>query len=441
MSEENTAASKLCLGKSAKDTVDWKLCILCQESTARKGALIQNPKSKSYQKLLDAVEERASLQDETYIGSQEHLKQFNKETFIEKKPVWHRGCYSDATNPISLQQARDRLQHAKSTGSHVEKKRGHKRRLSQMEESATTAPFTRSATEPLKKSYCFFCQKDDGQTLFTVRTENAGKELRRALEISQDQVLTTRLNNAIPPSDAHAIDVRYHKLCWARHVFHVLRDDACNQAKSTKTALPMQIPCLIELINLVDFQTQNKAYLPMDIVETTYISMLGGIDEAKKHTPTLTRQWLKDQILSELPTVKSVRQKDRRKPSILYCPEACEEDMIHSSLKQNVASEMENTVMIHKTAKLVRKSITKFAGEKEADAITVSSTRDVPTDLYSLIGWILVGSEEQLQTEVTSRKVDRSALTICQNIMYSFKTMRQVQHKPMKASHTFRTPH
>ncbi len=76
--------------------------------------------------------------------------------------MWHRGCYSDATNPISLQQARDRLQHFKSTGSHVDIKRGHKRRLSQMEESATTGistPFTRSATEPLKKSYCFFFSK------------------------------------------------------------------------------------------------------------------------------------------------------------------------------------------------------------------------------------------------------------------------------------------
>ncbi len=101
--------------------------------------------------------------------------------------------------------------------------------------------------------------------------------------------------------------------------------------------------------------------------QLTYLCWV-AFDEAKKHTPTLTRQWLKDQILSELPTVKSVRPKDRRKPSILYCPEACEEDMIHSSLKQNVASEMENTVMIHKTAKLIRKSITKFAGEEEADA-------------------------------------------------------------------------
>lgn len=117
--------------------------------------------------------------------------------------------------------------------------------------------------------------------------------------------------------------------------------------------------------------------------------------------------------------------------------------MVYSSLMQNVTSEMENTMMIYKTAKLVRNSITKFAGEKkETDTITVSSTRDdIPTDLYSLIRWILVGSEEQLQTEMRSRTVDRSALTICQNIMYAFKTRRQVQHIPKKASDTFRTPH
>ena len=252
----------------------------------------------------------------------------------------------------------------------------------------------------------------------------------------------TRLNNAISPSDAHAIDVRYHKVCWTRHVFHVLRDDACNQAKSTETALPMQIPCLIELINLVDFQTQNKAYIPMDVIEKTYISMLGGSDEVQKHIPTLTRQWLKDKILSELPTVKSVRQKDRRKSAVLYCPKACEEDMVYCSLMKNDNSEMENTMMIHKTAKLVRNSITKFVREeKETGTITVSSTRDdIPTDLYCLIRWILVGSEEQLQTEIRRRTVDRSALTICQNIMYAFKTRRQMQHIPKKASNTFRTP-
>ena len=128
--------------------------------------------------------------------------------------------------------------------------------------------------------------------------------------------------------------------------------------------------------------------------------MLGGRDEAQKHTPTLTRQWLKDKILSELSTVKSVRQQDRRKPSLLYCPAACEEDMVYSSLVQIITSEIEKTRTIHKTAKMVCDSIIKCAGEKEeSNSIIVSTTRDdTPTALYGLIRWIMVGSEEELQT-------------------------------------------
>lgn len=75
------------------------------------------------------------------------------------------------------------------------KKRGHKRHSSEMEDSVTpssSAPFTRSATEPLTKTHCFFCHTDEGQNLFTVRTENAGNALRQAVQISQDQVLMTR---------------------------------------------------------------------------------------------------------------------------------------------------------------------------------------------------------------------------------------------------------
>ena len=129
--------------------------------------------------------------------------------------------------------------------------------------------------------------------------------------------------------------VQYHKVSWMQHVFHVLRDDTSNQAKFMQTPLPMQIPCLIKLINLVDMHTQSKAYPPMHVIETTEIYMLGGRDDAQNLTPTLTRQWLKDRILSELPTVKSMRQKERRKPSLLYCTEACEEDMVYSFLVQN----------------------------------------------------------------------------------------------------------
>jgi len=55
---------------------------------------------------------------------------------------------------------------------------------------------------------------------------NSGKALRQAAEIPKDPVLMTRLSNAISPNDAHAIDLKYHQLCWTQHVFHVLRDHA-----------------------------------------------------------------------------------------------------------------------------------------------------------------------------------------------------------------------
>ena len=92
---------------------------------------------------------------------------------------------------------------------------------------------------------------------------NSGKALRQAAEISKDPVLMTRLSNAISPNDAHAMDLKYRKLCWTQHVFHVLKDHARDKAKSTAADLQMQMSCLIELINLVELQTQNKAYIPM----------------------------------------------------------------------------------------------------------------------------------------------------------------------------------
>ena len=45
---------------------------------------------------------------------------------------------------------------------------------------------------------------------------NAGKAVRQAVEISQDPVLMTRLSNALSSNDAHAIDLKYHKLCWTQ---------------------------------------------------------------------------------------------------------------------------------------------------------------------------------------------------------------------------------
>jgi hypothetical protein len=41
---------------------------------------------------------------------------------------------------------------------------------------------------------------------------------------------------------------------------------------------------LLELINLIDIQTQNQAYLPMKEIETTNVNMLGTEGLKKSHT-------------------------------------------------------------------------------------------------------------------------------------------------------------
>jgi len=105
--------SSSCAISSSKE-LDWKMCIICQESTPKKGTIQKLNHIRSYS-------ERANLQDGVYVDINGYLKEMSSETFIENKPVWHRSCYSDATNAISIQQARDCLEHAIFTGTYTAK--------------------------------------------------------------------------------------------------------------------------------------------------------------------------------------------------------------------------------------------------------------------------------------------------------------------------------
>ena len=69
------------------------------------------------------------------------------------------------------------------------------------------APFTRSYTSPLDKKQCFFCQENNSEQLYQVRTGNAGESLKEAVEQSDNDMLKTRLSTCIAPENAHAIDV------------------------------------------------------------------------------------------------------------------------------------------------------------------------------------------------------------------------------------------
>ncbi len=100
--------------------------------------------------------------------------------------------------------------------------------------------------------------------------------------------------------------------------------------------------------------------------------MLGGLEALANHSPAYTRQWLKDKVMAELPSIRSVLQKDRRNAAVLYSPAACEADMVQSAI---VTGEVDNMKCIYKSAQLIRQAINNFskAGKSQGN-ITVSST-------------------------------------------------------------------
>ena len=222
-------------------------------------------------------------------------------------------------------------------------------------------------------------------------------------------------------------------------MFHVLRYDT-NQVPKTKQS-PTQVSSFVELLNIIDTQTRDGAYLSIQDIENTYVSMLllGGTEALENHSPAFTRQWLKDRILSELPHVKSVRQRNMRSPAVLYYPEACDADMLQTAIR--TADDTESMKHFYQTARLLRQRIEQFTKKvKTSSSIVVTSTLEhVPVELYTMIRWIMAGPADKLQTEVRTTIVDRGALTLSQNLMLGFKSKRQVTYKPSDEGAGFRS--
>ena len=97
---------------------------------------------------------------------------------------------------------------------------------------------------------------------------------------------------------------------------------------------------------------------------------------------------------------------------VLYCPEACDADMLQTAIR--TADDTESMKNLYQSARLLPQRIEQFTKTvKTSSSIVVTSTlNDVPVELYTMIRWIMAGPADKLQTDVRTTIIDRGALTL-----------------------------
>ena len=76
--------------------------------------------------------------------------------------------------------------------------------------------------------------------LHEVTTGNAEIPLKKAIEQTDNPKVKVKLATAIDSCYAHAVDIKYHKLCWMNHVSNVLRKQKKTSRHQKKQTLQGQ---------------------------------------------------------------------------------------------------------------------------------------------------------------------------------------------------------
>lgn len=236
--------------------LDFNYCIICQKT--KDEGLVE--KSSCQEKLLDAIVERSRYGNIEMRELWSSLKEIPQNNLINNLK-WHRTCYQDTTHSGMLKRAKDKYERELAAPSKVQK-----RSTSNPEENHGS--LTRSKTLPYDRDVCFFCdgKANHQQPLHLVCTDTAGESLQAAIKKAEDQRLLVKLSTSVDGKDAHAIDIKYHKNCWAKHVTGVLRkkSQSCTEEHTSVIAARIEFIAATEAAlkggNIITMAELQDAY-------------------------------------------------------------------------------------------------------------------------------------------------------------------------------------
>ena len=256
-----------------------------------------------------------------------------------------------------------------------------------------------------------------------VLTENAGHSLNEAIEKNGDEKLKVKLSTAVDAHDAHAIDIRYHKRCWASNVTHVLcHMEKCPEYSTVNTA--DEIAAKIEFLSMTEKALTDGEVLNIATLQEAYESVMSANNV---NSPTCSRKTLKQLLLSEIPEIefhKPVRVCESERVSIKRTRDAA----IH--LAENAQVDVDSDMKtLYDAAAVLRKAIKKCQSWNFNGWLNSINEEHLPKELYSFFRWVVQGPKHVISAEMKSIEVDRRAMSLAQSTVAMFLTDRQVSNK------------
>ena len=230
-------------------------------SGGKNNSLVENPNS--HEKVVTSIKEWATCGDTRYTQTWSKMKSVSIDDLKNKQASWHRNCYRDAVHTGMLKRAKERYERQLEGPNEARRK---SRDITQ-----EPSQLTCSQISPYNRGARFFCEGHPGyqETLHSISTFPAGESLLAAVELSWNDELHMKLSTAVDASDAHAIDLKYHKKCWASNVMHVPRKPSLSSAEST-TSLSSEITAKIEYLTTTEITLKERRILTMSDLKNAF---------------------------------------------------------------------------------------------------------------------------------------------------------------------------
>ena len=381
------------------NSIDWKLCIICQKKNSENLRCPVRNQSDVYGALLNNVEEfrkLTALPVSINFGTQGTV-----EVFLEKKASWHRSCHQKFNNSML--------------------KRVQTKRKDSEEGSSSNRPKRRCPSLSISQDSmaCIFCEDNSiSEHLHKFCTFNSDKAVKTMAADMNDTDLLVKLAD----SDLVAIDAMYHFTCLTtfrnRYRSHI-RSDTSSASSLNTTLKRAKARAFTKVVSYIESGIEDETYIfKLSDLHGVYQICLEdlGVDIS------INKTRLKNELLEHFKH-SAVQEQYDGKNTLLLFPEGMHEVL------ENV-SDYKNEAL--KVAKVIREEMFvhehfKFSGSFPQNCQGAS----LPYGLKLLISMILDGTTSKATTD------SQACLTISQLIVHnSKKKVVKVFSEPKKGRHS-----